>query len=57
MPVKLNSYLLSDNVINIMRNELEKTKLVKKELGFNLCKIEASEELIDDVHCMGLIAN
>lgn len=53
MPKNLNSFIISDKIIDIMKQKLKKTEEIKKELGFNLCKIENSNELIDDTHCIG----
>ena len=53
MPKNLNSFILPDNVIEVMKQKLKKTEIIHKELGFNLCKIEGSNELKDDTHCIG----
>ncbi len=53
MPKNLNSFVLTDNIIDIMKQKLKKTKDIQKELGFNLCHIEGNKELKDDTHCIG----
>lgn len=53
MPKNLNSFILSDNIIDIMKQKLKKTRDINRELGFNLCQIEGSNELKDDTHCIG----
>ncbi len=53
MPKNLNSFILPDKIIDIMKQKIKKTEEIKKELGFNLCKIENNNELIDDTHCIG----
>lgn len=35
--IKLNSYILSDNIKDEMRHKLDKTRQDKVELGFTLC--------------------
>lgn len=53
MPKNLNSFILPDNVIDTMKKKIIKTGQVRRELGFNLCQIEGSNELRDDTHCIG----
>lgn len=53
MPKNLNSFVLTDNIIDIMKKKMEKTENIYRELGFNLCHIEGSNELKDDTHCIG----
>ena len=53
MPRNLNSFTLSDNLIDIMKHKLKKTEELHKEHGFNLCQIDGSNELKDDTHCIG----
>jgi len=53
VPKNLNSFILPDNVIETMKKKLEKSGQVHRELGFNLCQIEDSNELRDDTHCIG----
>jgi hypothetical protein len=53
MPKNLNSFILTDNIIEIMEQKLKKTEEINRELGFNLCKIFGSNELKDDTHCIG----
>lgn len=53
MPKNLNSFVLPDSVMEIMKQKVRKTEIIHKELGFNLCKIEGSNELKDDTHCIG----
>src|SRR3972149_7644907 len=53
MPKNINSFVITDNMIDIMKQKLEKTENIHKELGFNLCHIEGSNELKDDTHCIG----
>lgn len=57
MPKNLNSFILTDNIIEIMEQKLKKTEEIKRELGFNLCKIDGSNELKDDTHCIGSECN
>lgn len=57
MPKNLNSFILSDNIIEIMKQKLKKTEDIKKELGFNLCHIDDNNELKDDTHCIGSECN
>ena len=37
MVVKLNSYTLSDNSIDTMRNALDRSRDIKKEIGITMC--------------------
>lgn len=53
MPKNLNSFVLPDSVIDVMKQKLEKTEKIRRELGFNLCQIGDSKELKDDTHCIG----
>jgi hypothetical protein len=53
MPKNLNSFIISDKIIEIMKQELKKTEDIHKELGFNLCHIDGNNELKDDTHCIG----
>lgn len=53
MPKNLNSSILPDSVIEIMKKKLVKTEKVRRELGFNLCQVEGSNQLQDDTHCIG----
>jgi hypothetical protein len=53
MPKSLNSFILTDNIIEIMKQKLKKTENIHREFGFNLCHIEGSNELKDDTHCIG----
>ena len=53
MPKNLNSFILPDNIIETMKKRLIKTGKIHRELGFNLCKVEDSNELRDDTHCIG----
>lgn len=57
MTVKLNSFTLPDKVIDIMKEKLRKSEETKREFGFNLCKIDDTDELKDDVHCIGSECN
>jgi len=57
MPKNLNSFILTDDIIEIMKQKLKKTGEIHKELGFNLCKIEGDNELKDDTHCIGSECN
>lgn len=38
MPIKLNSFILPDNIIKKMEEQIDKTRNTKIEHGFNLCK-------------------
>ena len=53
MPTKLNSYILPDKVIQKMRSDIEDTKKISLEIGFNLCTRDMTEELQDEGHCTG----
>ena len=53
MPTKLNSYMLPDKVIQKMRSDIEDTKKISLEIGFNLCTKNTTEELQDEKHCTG----
>jgi proteasome lid subunit RPN8/RPN11 len=53
MPKNLNSFVLTDNIIETMKQKLKKTENIQRELGFNLCHVEGSNELKDDTHCIG----
>jgi hypothetical protein len=53
MPKNLNSFVLTDNIIEIMKQKISKTENIRREFGFNLCHIEGSNELKDDTHCIG----
>jgi len=57
MPKNLNSFILSDDTIEIMKQKLKKTGEINRELGFNLCKIDGTNELKDDTHCIGSNCN
>ena len=48
MPKNLNSFILTDNIIEIMKQKLKKTGEIHREFGFNLCKTDGSNELKDD---------
>lgn len=51
MPKKLNSFILSDSLIQKMKTGVEKAKTINKEVGFLLCS--DNEELHDDSQCIG----
>lgn len=53
MPKNLNSFILTDDIIDIMKQKTKKTEIIHRELGFNLCHIEGINELKDDTHCIG----
>lgn len=53
MPTKLNLYILPDKVIQKMRSDIEDTKKIGLEIGFNLCTKNTTEELKDEKHCTG----
>lgn len=53
MLTKLNSYILPDKVVQKMRSDLEDTKKVSLEIGFNLCTRDTTGELQDEMHCTG----
>jgi hypothetical protein len=53
MPIKLNSYILPDKVIQKMRSDIEDTKKIGLEIGFNLCTKDTTEELQDEKRCVG----
>ncbi len=51
MPIKLNSFVLSDNIIKKMDIQLDKTRYIGIEHGFNLCK--DNDNIIDKDECTG----
>lgn len=51
--MKLNSYILSENTINLMKENLEKTKKEKKEFGFDLCANINTKEINSGKICVG----
>lgn len=53
MPTKLNSYILPDKIIQKMRYDIEETKKLGVEIGFNLCTKDTTEELQDEKRCVG----
>ncbi len=53
MSININSFILTDNMIELMKEKLKKTESLNRELGFNLCKVDESNELKDDTHCIG----
>jgi hypothetical protein len=53
MPAKLNSYILPDKIIQKMRSDVEDTKKMGLEIGFNLCIKDTTEELQDEKRCVG----
>lgn len=53
MSINLNSFILPDSVIESMKQKIKKTENIKRELGFNLCQLDGSNELKDDTHCIG----
>ena len=53
MSTKLNSYILPNKVIQKMRSDIEDTKKIGLEIGFNLCTKDTTEELQDERHCTG----
>ena len=53
MSTKLNSYILPDKVIQKMKTDIEETKKLGIEIGFNLCTKDMTEELQDEKHCVG----
>jgi hypothetical protein len=53
MPKNLNSFILTDDIIDIMKQKIKKTETIGREHGFNLCHIEGIKELKDDTHCIG----
>ena len=57
MPTKLNSYILPDKVIEKMQTDIEDTKKICLEIGFNLCTKDMTEELQDEKHCVGSSCN
>ncbi len=55
MITKLNSYILTDEVKNAMKDKLYETQQTKKEMGFTICSkpnniIKARGDLIGDSH-------
>lgn len=53
MPTKLNSYILPDKVIQKMKTDIEETKKIGLEIGFNLCTKDTTEELQGEKRCVG----
>ncbi len=53
MTTKLNSFILPDNVIEKMRDQLNKTIDTKEEYGFTLCTEHNRKTIIDRRHCKG----
>lgn len=53
MSTKLNSYILPDKVIQKMRADIEDTKKMGLEIGFNLCTKDTTEELQSEKGCVG----
>lgn len=53
MPKNINSSIITDDMIETMKKKVEKTTIIRRELGFNLCKVEDSDVLQDDIHCIG----
>lgn len=51
MSKKLNSFILSDSLIQKMKTGIEKAKTINKEAGFLLCS--DNEELHDESQCIG----
>ncbi len=51
MSVKLNSFILPDNIIKKMEEQIEKTRNTKIEQGFNLC--EHNGNIIEKDECTG----
>ena len=53
MVTKLNSYILSDNIIDKMKTKIEETREKKIELGFGLCRIKHIDTLKIGKECTG----
>ena len=53
MPINLNSFVLTDNMIDIMKKNLKKSEEINKEIGFNLCQIDGNNELKDENYHIG----
>ncbi len=53
MSFKLNSFILPDNIIRKMEDQIEKTRNTKVEHGFNICKYNGG--IIDKDECTGSI--
>ena len=53
MTVKLNSFILPNDIIIKMRDKIRETESTGKEHGFSLCKKPKSDVLIDRAHCIG----
>ena len=53
MSIKLNSYILPDRLIQKMRTDIDNTKKISLEIGFNLCTKDMTNELQDERHCTG----
>lgn len=51
MSIKLNSYILSDELIDKMKDRLNETRKNGLELGFNICK--TNDTLISKDDCIG----
>jgi hypothetical protein len=53
MTIKLNSFILSDNIIDKMKKDLDETKIENREIGFIFCLNLTDNILIDRGHCKG----
>jgi hypothetical protein len=53
MSKNLNSFILTDDIIDIMKQKIKKTETIGREHGFNLCHTKGIKELKDDTHCIG----
>ena len=53
MTIKLNSFILTDDVINKMKSDVEYSRSNGVEAGFNLCTENSGNTLHDESHCTG----
>lgn len=53
MSRKLNSFILSDNIIKKMNDKIEETKIKNIEIGFSLCKEKTKDILKIGNECIG----
>lgn len=53
MPKNINSFILTDNLIDIMKKNLKKSEEINKEIGFNLCQVDGNNDLKDENYHIG----
>lgn len=52
MPIKVNSFIFSDTLINKMKNKYRESIELNKETGFTLCQ-KISGDIVDRHQCVG----